>query len=676
MTTWKWLAASLCLIGTTALAQGPPPDRIGQEAAPASVPANMIAGVAPSRVTAVTVYQGNALVTRDVEVPKGKGLVEIVVTPLPARTVDSSLYAEGTDGVRVLSTRYRTRAVKEDTREGVRTKEARLRTLKQEADRLQKDVQVIEQNLQLLTKLENFTGATMQQLAEKGLLNSQATLALARFVMESRGEKSTTQVDLQQKLQANTDATELVTRELGELTTGSSRTERDAVIVVDKGEPTGKVRLNYLVTSATWRPQYRFRAGAEKDPVQLEYLAAIEQQTGEDWTGVDMTLSTAQPQLNATPPELLAMDITVIGRGAMASNNSQPGQNQWQGQGQGQGQGQQVQNGPQGQQGQSWNGQPQQGMNPMQGMAGMMGGGRAGGMAGGMGGQMGGQGFRDQSRDLRRKAQQEMIANPGTTGKAFINEAAALEQADELLAGKDENVEKEDAKKTGLIEAATVAHEGPSVTYHLRARLNVPSRNDQQLIEVARIDTKPDYYYKAVPVLTSHVYRLADLVNSSAYVLLAGEATMYVGTDFVGRMNLPLVAIGERYTVGFGVDPQIQVSRQLVKKSRSVQGGNQVHSYQYRIKVGSYKSEAVKVQVWDRLPRAEAEAVVVSLVDPAPRLSEDPTYLGRERPENLLRWDVNVAPGQTGEKAATVAYQFKLEYARDVAIATFKARPQ
>ena len=131
---------------------------------------------------------------------------------------------------------------------------------------------------------------------------------------------------MQQKLQANAEATEFATRELAELTSGSSRTERDAVIVVDKGEPAGKVRLNYLVTAATWRPQYRFRAGAEKDPVQLEYLAAIEQQTGEDWTGVDMTLSTAQPQLNATPPELLALDITVVGRGAIAAIAAGPGQ--------------------------------------------------------------------------------------------------------------------------------------------------------------------------------------------------------------------------------------------------------------------------------------------------------------------------------------------------------------
>src|SRR3954451_4889775 len=288
-------------------------------------------------------YQGNALVTREVDVPEGKGLVELVVTPLPPETIDSSLYTEVGDGLRVLSTRYRTRAVREDTREEVRAKEEQIKRLKQEAERMQKEVQVIEQNLQLLSKLETFTGATMERLAEKGLLNSEATMALAKYVMETRAERSVAQVELQQKLQANAEAIEFAGRELGELTAGASRTERDAVIVVDKGEAAaGKVRLNYLVGAATWRPQYRFRAGAEKDPIQLEYLAAVEQQTGEDWAGVDMTLSTAQPQLNATPPELLALDIAVIGRGTVAANpQGQPGQDQGQ-KGQGaQGQGQQ-----------------------------------------------------------------------------------------------------------------------------------------------------------------------------------------------------------------------------------------------------------------------------------------------------------------------------------------------
>jgi uncharacterized protein (TIGR02231 family) len=338
--------------------------------------------------------------------------------------------------------------------------------------------------------------------------------------------------------------------------------------------------------------------------------------------------------LNATPPELLALDITVAGRIAGLANAPQQAQG----------------------------GGRMSGMNAQAGMMGGMGGGQ-------------GRMFRDQSRELRQKAQAELLGNRVEAGKNFINEAAALEQADELLAKKDDGPENQKPEQPEALAAATTTHEGPSVTYHLRSRLTVPSRNDQQLIEVARIETKPEYYYKAVPILTSHVYRLADLSNKSNYVLLPGEATMYVGSDFVGRMNLPLVAIGERYTVGFGVDPQLQVTRLMAKKSRSLQGGNQVHNYDYRITVASYKSEAVKVQVWDRLPRAEAEAVAVSLIEATPKLSEDSGYLRSQRSDNLLRWDLTVQPGQTGDKAANLAYQFKLEYARDVAIANFKSNP-
>src|SRR5262249_2862049 len=152
------------------------------------------------------------------------------------------------------------------------------------------------------------------------------------------------------------------------------------------------------------------------------------------------------------------------------------------------------------------------------------------------------------------------------------------------------------------------------------------------MLAMARINLAPDYYYKAVPILTEHVYRLADLTNRSSYVLLPGEATMYVGTDFVGQMNLPLVAIGEQFTVGFGVDPQLQVQRQMTDKARSTQGANQALRYEYRILVSSYKAERVKLQVWNRLPHAENEAVGVSLLKVAPDLSQDALYLREQRP--------------------------------------------
>jgi hypothetical protein len=584
--------------------------------APAPEAAAPAQPVAESRIVSVTVYQGTALVTREVTVPAGRNLVEVVVSPLPPRTVDSSLYTEGTDGIRVLSTRYRTRAVQEDTREEVRALEQRVRDLQQSNESLQQDLTVFKQNVEFLTKLETFTAATMAQLTDKGALNGEATIALSKYVMETRERVAGQEVKARQQSQENEQQVAFAQRQLAELTAGASRTLRDAVITVDKGDDddAGTVRLNYLVDAASWSPQYKLRAGKDKEPVQLEYLAAIVQQSGEDWPDASVTLSTAEPMLNAAPPVLLALDIDVTEVRPPASG--QP--------------------------------QQQQAMQQMQVQKQQIE--RV-------------KGNRARAQELRKEAQRQLNENKSDDGFFASNSAAALEQTNELLDMGDAGA--------GMKDAAF--REGPSVTYRLANRLTVPSRTDQQLIEVARIELAPDYFYKAVPVLTQHVYRLARLTNTSEHVLLPGEATMYQGSDFVGRMNLPLVVIGEEFTAGFGVDPQLQVARELVNKSRTVQGGNQVHTYEYRIRVSSFKPGPANVQVWDRLPKADAEAVGVSLVKAAPELSTEAGYVRAERPQNLLRWDVLVEPGENGEKAATVGYEFKLEYDRNVAIGNFKA---
>ena len=588
----QWLFLSLSLVMTTLVARAEP-----------DAPEAGKAKSAASRVTAVTVYQTSALVTREVDVPEGAGSIELVVASLPPRVVDTSLYSEGTDGIRVLATRARTRAVKEDTRDEVRKLQTQIKDLQAAAQKVQSEIKVHEQNLQMLGKLENFTAATMQHLTEKGLLSSETTIKLSGYIMDTRGEKSKDIVTLQQQLQTNAEQTQFAQRQLHELAANSTKTEHDAIIVVEKkNAPAGKVRLHYLVDAATWRPQYKLRAGKDKDPVQLEYLAAIEQNTGEDWSNINLVLSTAQPMLNAAPPDLKTLEVTVLPVG----HGTQP---------------------------------PNAGVALKQ--------------------------IQEQSQSLRGKAQAAYNTNKVETGGQLINDAAALEQWRDLLAQNDD-------KQAEL--AAGGGKEGPSVTYHLATKLSIPSRNDEQVVQVARVDLAPDYFYKAVPVLTPHVYRLANLTNKSDYILLPGEATMYIGTDFVGRTALPLVAIGEQFTAGFGVDPQLQVQRRMLDKARTTQGGNQVLKYDYRILLSSYKAEPVNVQVWDRLPHAEAQAVAVTLLTHKPEISTDPLYLREERTKNMLRWDVRVDPTMSGEKALAINYEFKVELDRQMQVGTFTAK--
>jgi uncharacterized protein (TIGR02231 family) len=295
---------------------------------------------ATSRIVQVTVYPNSALVTREVDVPAGKGSLELVVNPLPEHTIDSSLYSEGSEGIRVLTTRFRTRPVKEDTREEVRKLEDDAKKTKMEMDRVTAELEALKQNMALLGKLEGFTTVSTQHATQNGKLDSKEITELTKYVMEGRAERTREMVKLQQQIQTQQEHLQFVARKLAEMTAGSSKTERDAVIVVDKANGAGgKVRLNYLVGHAAWHPQYKFRAGkTNKDPIQLEYLAAIMQQTGEDWQGVDMVLSTAQPMLNAAPPELKMLAVNVVPRGTPVATAAPvpnpPGQGGFQGGGQ------------------------------------------------------------------------------------------------------------------------------------------------------------------------------------------------------------------------------------------------------------------------------------------------------------------------------------------------------
>jgi uncharacterized protein (TIGR02231 family) len=612
---WRRVVRVLIVSGLAALlalalhgGPGYSPAAQGQPAAPAggaaeAVPAPPAAGVrmVASRVSGVTVYANNALVTREVEVPEGLGTIELTVTPLPPTTVTNSLYTEGTEGIRVLSTRPRTRAIREDTREDVRKLQDELRQFQQEQERIEADTKSVQANLQLLTKLEGFAAVTAAHPPEKGLPTGESAIALTKYIMESRAERSKELVGLQQQAQSNQERTDFSRRKLAELAWNPNRTERDAVVVVDKtNAAAGTVRLNYLVDDASWRPQYKLRAGTgAKDPVRLEYLAAVAQHTGEDWSGVRLVLSTAEPALNAAPPDLQVLQVAVVPRASAPQSPLSPA------------------------------GDPD---------------------------------LEDQVRSLRAKAQKDFNQRKPLNGVGLFNTAAALDQAWELL-------NPEAAVRRGC---STSFREGPTVTYHLATRMTVPSRADEQTLEVARLDLPPEYYYKAVPVLTSHVYRLARLTNRSNLVLLPGEATLYVGTDFVGQMSLPLVAIGEPFTAGFGVDPQLQVQRQIVNQSRSTHGGNEVRLYEYRIALSSYKAEPVPVQVWDRLPHAPVDTVGVSLVKATPEVSRDELYSKEQRPDNLLRWDVTLEPGMNGLKALAIDYEFKLEHDKTMAIANFQ----
>ena len=64
--------------------------------------------------------------------------------------------------------------------------------------------------------------------------------------------------------------------------------------------------MHPVVRNASWKPLYDLRAiiSEKKTDITIHYRANITQRTGEDWSDVELTLSTASPQLGSAIPAL------------------------------------------------------------------------------------------------------------------------------------------------------------------------------------------------------------------------------------------------------------------------------------------------------------------------------------------------------------------------------------
>ncbi len=559
-----------------------------------------------SKVTHVTLYRGQAMVTRTLTVEGKEGGFEVVVGNLPQEIVTGSMFAEGGEQVEVRAVQYRNRAVGEEPREEVRKLDQQIEQTNQKIEINKRNQQIMLKRSEYVDKLEGFVVGTGKSDLSKGVLDAVALEKITTFAFDQRQVITDEQIKLNQESRDLQKELELLARKRAELTNGASRTVREATLFLQKhdDEPQ-KVRLNYLVNSCGWSPSYTMRAGQDREKVKVEYNALIHQLTGEEWADVTLVLSTASPALSAAGPGLAPFRV------ALSADQQK---------------------------------QQQAGANAKELLA--------------------------QVESIKGRQSMAIEQNRNTynfidnTATAWgINGAANELQALELHCAPSFVV----TLNTGANENG----EGPSLSYELAGRVSLPSRNDQQMVRILQSDLASSFYHVATPVLTSYVYREAELTNNSPEDLLAGPISVYLDGRFVGRSELPTVARGQAFVVGFGADPQLRTQRELAEKTENVQGGNREVQFTYRLVIENYKEDAAPLRLIDRIPVADRSADIrVSLGDTTDSLSDDKLYARQERPSGILRWDIDAPAGATGEDAKLVEYTYTVEYDRNFQLAS------
>lgn len=635
------ISASLLLLLAGAPLSAASPEPASRRHAAATDSADPVASVQTAgRLDSVTVYRGQALVSRVIDLDGAPGLREIVVTDLPERIIAASLFAEaigegGGGGAEIRSVRFRARPVSQDVREEVRKIDEQARALQDKIKAADAAAGLIAQHTAYLGKLQEFVAPTAQTELKSGVLNAETIERLSRFQFEERQKLLDRSLALEIEKRSLAEQMELLQRQRATLAGSSSRTVREAVVFVNVPERGGGVKaggiaLRYLVDHANWSPSYNVRAAIDARKVGVDYYASIEQMTGEDWSGVSMTLSTATPTLAAKAPVLAPMSVHLASLGENAQAQPQPAgtfkdyavaRNEF--------------------------GSKRQQLDAQRRQA-------------------------EVWRDVRPGATVAAEADAESFDKA-INRVAGDEQLFDLASNI--NVDRAASKK--LVEDRP--GEGVTVTYSLPSRTSLPSRADRQLIQVASVEMDGSFYKLATPVLSEYVYNEAGVTNTSDLVLLEGPVATYVAGQFVGRGQIPTVAAGETFTLGLGIDPSLRASRRLAQRTETLQGGNRVIESAYELALENFGNAAATVRLVDRLPTMPAASggtgseIKVTLLPPSAQsghaTSDDPQYLAGPAKQGILRWDLDVPAKSVDVRAARLEYRFQLEFDKQRTIA-------
>ena len=130
-------------------------------------------------------------------------------------------------------------------------------------------------------------------------------MEMADFYRARLTEVETKLLDIEkEKKEINKTITNLKTQ-LNQLNARkTTNTSEITIKVSSKTRTMADINVNYIVSGAGWMPKYDIRSSNTTDPVELTYKADVFQNTGNDWKNVDLTLSTGNPSVNNTQPEL------------------------------------------------------------------------------------------------------------------------------------------------------------------------------------------------------------------------------------------------------------------------------------------------------------------------------------------------------------------------------------
>lgn len=266
----------------------------------------------PLTLKDVTVYLHGASLQGEETLNLPAGESEIIFTNIANSVTDDSIAISIDNGVTVLSSRIalmetQPNALPSDIQQQLKAAKVEQAKLTAEKNNIAAQIKVLEANSTLTNKSAAEVGKYLQMVKEKN------------------GELLQVDNELTQKLaDKQLEIEKLEQRE--SMSNGDSVAANDPQVIIAKvyapKAVTAKAVVRYMTPDATWTPIYDIHATAINQPLRLVYKANIRQYTGLPWKGVNLVLSTSEPDTHLTLPHLETLYVDVPEYGGLSGSLS------------------------------------------------------------------------------------------------------------------------------------------------------------------------------------------------------------------------------------------------------------------------------------------------------------------------------------------------------------------
>jgi TonB-dependent SusC/RagA subfamily outer membrane receptor len=405
-------------------------------------------------------------------------------------------------------------------------------------------------------------------------------------------------------------------------TTNTSNGGQIVLQVIAKNAAPTDFNISYVCPNAGWTAFYDLRADKINEPLKLSYKANVAQNTGIDWKKVKLILSTGNPSVNGTAPEIVPWFLAFQQMYKSGELNEVAVSTAY---------------------------GPPTTKEKFVGSADVI-----------------------TSRKMVHSLDKDIESNAENVSPLIIVDGSpysgAVSSIDPATVASMKVLKADEAtalygssgtngvvvittKNRTMVNYTTQNENDLNTTFNIDIPYDIASNAKPNSVSLQEYTMPAHYQYLAIPKLDPDAFLMADITGYEKLNLLPGEGNVIFENMYVGKSSINPGSTNDTLNLSLGRDKQIIIKREKIAELTGTKflASNKKQTFTYEIKVRNNKKDAISLLLKDQYPVATDKNMEITL------LQSDNAVVNDETGE--LIWKLNIAAGET--KKVRISYSIK-----------------